>query len=1295
MNNNLRHPKMAEQLEPRVMLTTFVVDTLSDIIDAQDNRTSLREAVLSANQNPGEDEIQFADHVSGRLLLQNGELTISDSVRIVGPGAHRLTIDALGNDPTPQENNGDGSPAFSIVRERREPYSYFHLSDVTVTGADGRAMSLALGSLTRVVVEGNRGGGISIAEPLSPVANEDDAWFRITDSVFRDNYFGTSFSQNGGAIGSRGKLHIERTLFEDNRANDAGAIRAANSIRIEDSVFINNFAKGDGGAIYGTVPLTLGATFDVYNSVFANNIVDNFSIDSPDGSAMAIRGFADVKIVGSTISGNESRTYAGALIGDGAIDFRGGGAMTIDRTTIVNNFHTGEIADAASYGGVVQWDGALRIYNSVIAQNSGEQVRLSNENSVFYSFIGTSPDGRLPSTNGVPDRFGNIVGGPFEMLDPMLEELADNGAGMLTHMPAPDSPLINSGEPSFVAESARMEFDQRGEPFHRIVDNRIDMGAIEYSPPAASPFTFFDHDVACCNLNRPTSLDSGDIDGDGDIDIIIGSFDEGSIVWFDNRSGSLDFGVRHVVTTAADSIQDVRLIDLDGDGDLDVVSASYGEQPVAWFENDGRGSFGAVRLISDRGAFRVTAADIDRDGDLDIATISKQAGTLEWHRNDGNARFFFGPFTVEDNLQNPDSLELVDLNIDRTPDFLVGGTTSHVLLWYENQRRGTATREHTVSANIFDSFDALPVDMDGDGDLDVVTAIVIANRGQYFNDLIWMENTNGRGALTVGHDIAVSLSGTEWIEPADVDGDGDMDVVVALYSEKELVWFENLGNSTAFARRSIGTRLPDVFDGTIADFDRDGDIEIVVASESDDQVTLFDSATNVRSPWTASPVNPPTLSHTHVGDLDGDGMTDVVAINSETGDIFWFRNLGQEQFGSAQLVGRGWNQASMLQVADLDGNGVEDVVASTRRTIDWFQGQGNGQFGPRNIVGLGFQGILSYEIVDVDANGSLDIIVTAPDSLSWIENEDGTADPSRPQPIAESVEPRWSAVGRVDADNRVDIVAGLNDSLVWYRNQVGPERFSSSQTIDSHKLYTHGAIADVDGDGDSDIVVIEKDSRVEHLYWYRNDQDSFSERIRIEGSLSPVDEISLTDFDSDGDIDVILTQSNSRRVTWVEGLGGGEFGRSAKIATMGEEDSHIADLDHDGNQDLLFANGNKGHVRWIEQRIPGDSNNDGLFDSSDLVAVFIAAEYEDGIPNNSTFAEGDWNLDGDFDTTDLVLAFRSGRYGQAALSKTHEIAAAIDSIFDTDDGRMNGINQTSKFAVKINDEMPHRELFVP
>ncbi len=86
-----------------------------------------------------------------------------------------------------------------------------------------------------------------------------------------------------------------------------------------------------------------------------------------------------------------------------------------------------------------------------------------------------------------------------------------------------------------------------------------------------------------------------------------------------------------------------------------------------------------------------------------------------------------------------------------------------------------------------------------------------------------------------------------------------------------------------------------------------------------------------------------------------------------------------------------------------------------------------------------------------------------------------------------------------------------------------------------------------------------------------------------------------------------------------------------------------------------------------EVALAGDSNRDGVFDSSDMVLVFRAGEYEDDIAGNSTWEEGDWNLDGDFDSSDLVFAFRSGNYVAGANTNANDIAAAIDLLLAEDD----------------------------
>ena len=100
-------------------------------------------------------------------------------------------------------------------------------------------------------------------------------------------------------------------------------------------------------------------------------------------------------------------------------------------------------------------------------------------------------------------------------------------------------------------------------------------------------------------------------------------------------------------------------------------------------------------------------------------------------------------------------------------------------------------------------------------------------------------------------------------------------------------------------------------------------------------------------------------------------------------------------------------------------------------------------------------------------------------------------------------------------------------------------------------------------------------------------------------------------------------------------------------------------------------------------RIPGDANGDGRFNSTDLVIVFQAGEYEDGIPQNSTYAEGDWNGDGDFDSSDLVVAFQAGYY-------RYEAVGAPSLASRSTPGRMGEAELTShdRFFESLADDDP-------
>ena len=127
----------------------------------------------------------------------------------------------------------------------------------------------------------------------------------------------------------------------------------------------------------------------------------------------------------------------------------------------------------------------------------------------------------------------------------------------------------------------------------------------------------------------------------------------------------------------------------------------------------------------------------------------------------------------------------------------------------------------------------------------------------------------------------------------------------------------------------------------------------------------------------------------------------------------------------------------------------------------------------------------------------------------------------------------------------------------------------------------------------------------------------------------------------------------------------------------GSGDLDVADLDslteivktqsHDEGFDLTNDDlvNRADRDRWIFglfNTTYGDSNLDGVFDSSDLIVVFQPAEYEDGIPNNSTWTTGDWSGDGEFDSTDIILAFQTGGYEAPAAAVVPEPQLAASTL---------------------------------
>jgi hypothetical protein len=119
-------------------------------------------------------------------------------------------------------------------------------------------------------------------------------------------------------------------------------------------------------------------------------------------------------------------------------------------------------------------------------------------------------------------------------------------------------------------------------------------------------------------------------------DILSASEVDDKIAWYESDGGSPPSFTEHVISTAADSATSVFATDVDGDGDIDVLSASASDDKIAWYENDGASPPTFIERVISTAAdapWSVFAADVDGDGDTDVLSASQSDDKIAWYEN--------------------------------------------------------------------------------------------------------------------------------------------------------------------------------------------------------------------------------------------------------------------------------------------------------------------------------------------------------------------------------------------------------------------------------------------------------------------------------------------------------------------------------------------------------------------------------------------------------------------------------------------------------------------------------------
>lgn len=353
----------------------------------------------------------------------------------------------------------------------------------------------------------------------------------------------------------------------------------------------------------------------------------------------------------------------------------------------------------------------------------------------------------------------------------------------------------------------------------------------------AAPLVATEHAVST-TTDFPNSVVVADVDGDDDLDIIASSAFDDTIVWYENDGVSPPEFTMHVITDSADNVVGVFAADLNGDGDVDVVAAVGSENQIAWYENDGLPAPGFTEhVITDTVELpkSVYAIDLDGDLDIDVLSASNNDSTIAWYQNDGENPPSFTMHIISTTALLARSVFAADVNGDGDIDVLSASNFDDTIAWYESNGAATPTfTKHEIFESANGAESVFAADMDGDGDIDVLSASTLDST------LRWYENKGGLSPSFTMHVVAGGLTGVRAVFAIDFDDDNDTDIIAAVNTGDRVDWWENDGGSPPTFSLLISADADGPQSVTAADLDENGTINVVAAIGVADTVAWYE-----------------------------------------------------------------------------------------------------------------------------------------------------------------------------------------------------------------------------------------------------------------------------------------------------------------------------------------------------------------------------------------------------------------------------------------------------------------------
>ncbi|GEM_PF-687144 len=768
----------------------------------------------------------------------------------------------------------------------------------------------------------------------------------------------------------------------------------------------------------------------------------------------------------------------------------------------------------------------------------------------------------------------------------------------------------------------------------------------------------------------PSSVFVGDITGDGIDDIVTanaGTYGSGGDVSVlkGNANGTFQTA-QHFA--AGDGPRSVSVVDLNGDGIEEIITANYDSNNVSVLPGNGDGTFQAAQSFSvgDRPQF-VSVDDVDGDGFDDIVTANSGSNNVTVLLGNGD-----GTFQTAQNFAagvRPTSLSVGDVSGDGIDDIVSAnagitfGPSGDVSV-LEGNGDGTFQTPRSFAAGDR-PYSVELSDIGGDG----IDDIVVASAGTFDDSIsaVSVLRGNGDGTFQTAQRVATG-NDLRSVSVGDVSGDGIDDIVTADRGSDSVNVLKGNGDGTFQLPQSFAVGDAPTF-VSVRDVSGDGIDDIVTANSDGDNVSvligngprLFSTATPFGAIESVPLRGHPILfgeafgetywitSNSQTGELTlwslsanagvrvrAQFFTDLLAdepqelfesgsrlvIQSQagirefdpaTGELTNIR-VADGTFTSAQTFAAEDRPASLF-VGDVSGDGIDDIITANSGSdnVSVLRGNGDGTFQARQNFVVG-SSPSSLFVGDVSGDGIDDIIATiSGDSVSVLKGN-GNGVFQSPQTFAAGGSAFSLTVSEVTGDGIDDIIAANSSSEnVSVLNGNGDGTFQAPRNFPTGGSAFSVSVGDVDNDGIADIVTANLQSDTVSVL--RGNGDGTFQTPQDFDAIGGPFAVTLNDINGDGVTDIVTANEYSNEVSVLLGDGDGTFQAATNYLTGNSPNSvSVTDVSGDGFPDIVTANRGSDNVSVLK------GNGDGTFqpaqnlDAGDSPqSVFVADVDDDGI----------------------------------------------------------------------------------